>query len=161
MLFWLGGVRTRSVVNNINCRARTERYSLKFGKLFFVVPGGYIPTFSVLGCWIQTHITLPTQNSWGRCTCIRKAVFPDLATNWRRVVSFTPQPLYPRGKSPRYPLDRRLGGPQSQSGWRWRRENSWPYRDSNSDPSVVQPVASSCTDYAIPLYFHAKYADLS
>jgi hypothetical protein len=23
----------------------------------------------------------------------------------------------------------------------WRRENSWPYRDSNSDPSDVQPVA--------------------
>jgi hypothetical protein len=28
------------------------------------------------------------------------------------VVSFTPRPLYLRGKSPRYPLDRRLGGPQ-------------------------------------------------
>jgi hypothetical protein len=25
-------------------------------------------------------------------------------------------PLYPGGKSHRYPLDRRLGGPQSQSG---------------------------------------------
>jgi hypothetical protein len=32
----------------------------------------------------------------------------------------------------------------------WRRENSWPDRDSNSDPSVVQPVASRYTDYAIP-----------
>jgi hypothetical protein len=32
------------------------------------------------------------------------------------VVNFTPCPLYPRGKSPRYPLDRRLGGSQSQSG---------------------------------------------
>jgi hypothetical protein len=27
---------------------------------------------------------------------------------------------------------------------------SWPYRDSNSDPSVVQPVASRYTDWAIP-----------
>jgi hypothetical protein len=33
------------------------------------------------------------------------------------MASFTPRPLYSRGKSPRYPLDRRLGGPH----------NSWPY----------------------------------
>jgi hypothetical protein len=32
----------------------------------------------------------------------------------------------------------------------WRRENSWPYRYSNSDPSVVQSVASRYTDWAIP-----------
>jgi hypothetical protein len=51
--------------------------------------------------------------------------FLDIGTSWRWVVSFTPRPLYPRGKSPRYPLDRRLGGPQPV----WtilRRENSWP-----------------------------------
>jgi hypothetical protein len=34
------------------------------------------------------------------------------------VVSFTPRPLYLRGKSPWYPLDRRSGGPQSRSGRR-------------------------------------------
>jgi hypothetical protein len=74
--------------------------------------------------------------------------FLDLGTSWRWVVSFTPRPLYPRGKSPRYPLDRRLGGPESV--WTtWRRENSWPNRDSNSYSSVVQPVASRYTDYAI------------
>jgi hypothetical protein len=32
----------------------------------------------------------------------------DLSTRWRRVVSFTPRALYPQGKSPWYPLDRRL-----------------------------------------------------
>jgi hypothetical protein len=32
------------------------------------------------------------------------------------MVSFTPRPLYPQGKSPLYPLDRRLGGHQSRSG---------------------------------------------
>jgi hypothetical protein len=32
------------------------------------------------------------------------------------VVSFTPMPLYLRGKSPRYPLDRGLGGSQSLFG---------------------------------------------
>jgi hypothetical protein len=32
------------------------------------------------------------------------------------VVSFMSQLIYPKGKSPRYPLNRRLGGPQNQSG---------------------------------------------
>jgi hypothetical protein len=32
------------------------------------------------------------------------------------MVSFTPLPLYLRGKSSRYSIDRRLDGPQSRSG---------------------------------------------
>jgi hypothetical protein len=40
----------------------------------------------------------------------------DLSTSWRWVVSFKNLPLYSRGKSPQYPLDRRLGGPQTLSG---------------------------------------------
>jgi hypothetical protein len=44
-----------------------------------------------------------------------------------RVVSFTPRSLYPPGKSLRYPLDRRLGEPQSRCGRRG--ENSLPYWD--------------------------------
>jgi hypothetical protein len=32
----------------------------------------------------------------------------------------------------------------------WRRENSLPYWESNSDPSIVQPVASRYTDCVIP-----------
>jgi hypothetical protein len=32
----------------------------------------------------------------------------------------------------------------------WRRENSWPYWDSNSDLSIVQPVATHYTDCATP-----------
>jgi hypothetical protein len=35
---------------------------------------------------------------------------------WRWVVSFTSWPLCPRGKIPRYPLDMRMGGPQSRCG---------------------------------------------
>jgi hypothetical protein len=72
--------------------------------------------------------------------CIGPYYF-DLGTSWRWMVSFAPLPLYLRGKSPRYPLDRRLGGPQSQPGRR-------PYRDSKSDPSVIHPVGSPYTDYA-------------
>jgi hypothetical protein len=42
------------------------------------------------------------------------------------VVSFTPRPLYPQGKSPWYPLDRRLGGSQSRSGRGGEEKNSQP-----------------------------------
>jgi hypothetical protein len=56
----------------------------------------------------------------------------------------------PGGRSPRYPLDRRLSVPQSRSGLRGDVGHSCPLRDSNSDPSVVQPVASRYTDCAIP-----------
>jgi hypothetical protein len=42
--------------------------------------------------------------------------FLHLGTSWRWVVSFTPLPLYPRERAPRYPFYRRLGGLQSRSG---------------------------------------------
>jgi hypothetical protein len=66
------------------------------------------------------------------------------------VVSFTPRPLYPRGKRPRYPFDRTLGGPQSRSGRRGEEKILGPYLGSNSDPSAIQSVASRYTDCAIP-----------
>jgi hypothetical protein len=74
--------------------------------------------------------------------------FLDLGTSLKCVVSITPRLLYPRRKSPRYPLDARLGGPQNRSGRRG--ENCWPYLDSNSDSLVVQLVASCYTECAIP-----------
>jgi len=39
----------------------------------------------------------------------------NLAARWRRVVSYTPRPLYPQGKNTRYPLCRWLCRPQSRS----------------------------------------------
>jgi len=36
-------------------------------------------------------------------------------TIWRWMLSFILRPLYSRGRSPWYPLDRRLGGPQRRS----------------------------------------------
>jgi hypothetical protein len=50
---------------------------------------------------------------WSRCI---DPHFLDLGASWRWVVSFTSWPLYPRGKSCQYPLDRRLGVAQSWSG---------------------------------------------
>jgi hypothetical protein len=55
----------------------------------------------------------------------------------------------PPGNSPRYPLDRRLGGPQNRYGRRGEEKTPLLHRDSNSDPSIVQPVVSRYTDWAM------------
>jgi hypothetical protein len=61
-----------------------------------------------------------------------------------------PKPLYPRGNSPRYALDRRLGGPQSRSGRRGEEKILDPTWTLTLNPSIVQPIASRYTDYTIP-----------
>jgi hypothetical protein len=38
------------------------------------------------------------------------SIILDIGPRWRRVVSFRPRPLYLQGKTPLYPLYRRLGG---------------------------------------------------
>jgi hypothetical protein len=45
-----------------------------------------------------------------------------------------PQPLYPQGKSPWYPLDGRLGGPQSRSGHGGEEKIPSRRRESNLEP---------------------------
>jgi hypothetical protein len=73
--------------------------------------------------------------------------FLDLGTSWRWVVSFTPLPLYSQGKSPRYPLDRRLSEPQSRSG-RFGEEkilDPTGTRTPNPQSSSPQPVAIPTT----------------
>jgi hypothetical protein len=63
----------------------------------------------------------------------------DLGTRWRRVVSFTTRPLYSLGKSPWYPLDRRLDGTQNRSGLGGEEKNSQP--SPKLEPPIIQPVA--------------------
>jgi hypothetical protein len=58
-------------------------------------------------------------------------------------VSFTPQPFYPQGKSHWYPLDRRLGGPESRSGRGGEEINSHPL--SGLEPPIIQPVSERYT----------------
>jgi hypothetical protein len=70
----------------------------------------------------------------------------DLGTRWRWAISFTPRMLYPRGNCPRYPLDRRLSGPQSRSG-RCGEERNLPPVVSRTP--AVQPVARHHADWAI------------
>ena len=69
-------------------------------------------------------------------------LFHDHGTRRGWGVSVTPRPLFTPGKT-RYPLYRRLGGPQGRSGQ--ARKISPP---PEFDPRTVQPVASSYTDYA-------------
>jgi hypothetical protein len=55
------------------------------------------------------------------------------------VVSFLYWPLYPQGKSTRYPLDRRLGGPQDRSGPGGEEKNSQSL--PGLETLIIQPVA--------------------
>jgi hypothetical protein len=74
------------------------------------------------------------------------STFLDLSTRCSWVVGFKPRPFHPRGKSPRYPLDLRLGGPQSRSGRRGKEKNRFP---AGNWTLAVQPFARHYTDWAI------------
>jgi hypothetical protein len=67
----------------------------------------------------------------------------DLGTRWNWGAIFTPRPLYSQGKSPWYPLDRRRGRPQSQSGRGGEENNSQPL--PGLEPPIIQPVAQRYT----------------
>jgi hypothetical protein len=55
------------------------------------------------------------------------------------MVSFTPRPLYPRGKCLRYPLNTRLGGPHSRYEHDGE-EKCLPRRESNHDSPALHPI---------------------
>jgi hypothetical protein len=59
----------------------------------------------------------------------------DLSTRLRWLVNFTPRPLYSRENSPSYPLNRRLGEPQSRSGRCGEEKNLLPLPRIESRPS--------------------------
>jgi hypothetical protein len=107
----------------------------------------FMKPYTCIHRWSQPHFT-EIPEVFLSCPCaltehhIMKAywgvdvwlhAFFDLGTRWRRVVSFMSRPLYPQGKSPCYPLDRRLGGPQSMSGRGGE--------EKNFQPVIIQPVA--------------------
>jgi hypothetical protein len=76
------------------------------------------------------------------CGCIAPRIL-ELGTRWRSVVSFIPPPLYPQGKSSWYPLDTRLGGPQSRSERGGEEKNSQLL--PGLEPPIFQLVAQSRT----------------
>jgi hypothetical protein len=74
----------------------------------------------------------------------------DLCTRWRWEVSFTSVPLYPQGKSPWYPSDRRLGGLQNRSGHGGGEKSA--HSPPELEPPAVQPAAQRCTtELSLPL----------
>jgi hypothetical protein len=107
-------------------------------KVHFCINAGLYEAVKLKLSLCLTKYALHHEGVW-RSGCIDPR-FLDFGTSWRWVVSFTARPPYPR-----YPLGRRLSGRQSRS---------WSHRNSNSDPSVVQPVASHYTDCAIPAHLY-------
>jgi hypothetical protein len=86
-----------------------------------------LDTPSYVSRWVLTILTfLLSTTPWRRIRRVEVQLhaFFDLGTRWRWLVSFKPRPLWSQGKSLRYPLDRRLGGPQSRSGQRVEEKNS-------------------------------------
>jgi hypothetical protein len=70
----------------------------------------------------------------------------DLGTRWRWLVSFRPRPPYPQRKSPYYPLNRRLGGPQSRSGHSGKEKNSQPL--PGLEPPIIQWYTTELSVYS-------------
>jgi hypothetical protein len=103
------------------------------------------------------NLALCHEDIW-RSGCIDPR-FLDLGTSCRWVVSFTPWTLYPQGNFPRYPLDRRLGGPQYRSGKRGeekifdRTETRTPTPRSSSSYRLRYPGSQ------IRIYFLVSYVE--
>jgi hypothetical protein len=76
----------------------------------------------------------------------------DIGSIWRLVFSFTLRPFYPK-----QPFDRRLGPSQSHLGHCGEKKNLLPYRESNTDPSAVQPAAGFYTDWNAQKTVTIKY----
>jgi hypothetical protein len=74
------------------------------------------------------------------------------------VVSFTPRPFYFQRKSPCYPLDRRLGGPQSLSGRGGEEKNSQPL--PTFEPPIIQPLVQCCTTELSRLLYICIYMSM-
>jgi hypothetical protein len=105
---------------------------------------GFLQSFQARGK-VPVHNKLSTK-PWRRMAKRRYSfTILNRGTKWSWVASFTPRPLYSQGKSPRYPLDKRLGGPKSRSGRCGVEKITCPCREWNPESS-----ARSISDWAIP-----------
>jgi len=69
-----------------------------------------------------------------------------LCIRCRWAISLMKMLLYPLGKSPCCLLDGNLVEPQIRSGLQWRSEQFCPWKESNPDAMIFQPVPNCCTD---------------
>jgi hypothetical protein len=115
----------------------------------FVVTNCYSKIESVIiNCssawWASSKSTHPAKPA----SKVTNLLTSGVRSNWIGVIDYLTEGLFYTWRVP---------GTNWSGGWvipepvwtTWRRQNSWPYQDSNSDPSVVQPVASRYTDWAI------------
>jgi hypothetical protein len=80
--------------------------------------------------------------------------FLDLGSSWKRVVTFTPRPLYPLGKNPgTHCIWGRVG---SRVGLNDVKKILDPIGTRTEIPSAVQLEASSYTDSVIPAPVHFR-----
>ena len=75
--------------------------------------------------------------------------------HYMKMSGFTHWPGYTLEKSPQYPLNRRLGGPQSQSG-HFKLLYLFPNSESNQASSDIQPVAQSLYKLCYPCSLKAE-----
>jgi hypothetical protein len=85
--------------------------------------------------------------TYGGSGCI-DLYFLDLSTSWSDQLH-APAAVSV-GKSPRYPLDRRLRGSHTRSGRRGEEKTVDPTGTRTPTPGVIQSVADRYTDCATP-----------
>jgi hypothetical protein len=76
----------------------------------------------------------------------------NLGTGWRWVVSFIRPPLYPHGRSPWHPLDRRLDVSHNRSGRGVKKKNSKSL--PGLEPPIIQPLSQPHIAELSRLQFH-------
>jgi hypothetical protein len=94
-----------------------------------------------------TNKPLHNEGVWGS-GCIDPHIL-DIGTTWKWVVSFTPRPLYPRGKSPRNSLDKMLGGLQSRSGSCGENSSVWFEVFTAATMKMSSSTTGRCVDLAL------------
>jgi hypothetical protein len=92
-------------------QSKTASYHIPCNSLFI----------TIIQCCLKPPIDVPSTSTgphamkayWGSGGMAPRIL--DIGTRWRWVVSFTHRPLFPPGKEPLVPLDKRLGESQSWS----------------------------------------------